>query len=122
MTKTTTYQTIYISPSLKVAARPALGRWVVRWSWAGRVDRYAAWLPGQGWNPREWTPTMTVVSLEAIDAVESWLQDRPVPRPTPTLKERALALLDSKDFDTDFTAEQVKLLRQAVESVPETTP
>jgi hypothetical protein len=83
MTKTTTYQTIYISPSLTVAVRPALGRWVVRWRWAGRVDRYAAWLPGQGWNPREWSPTMVVVSLEAIDAVEDWLRSHPAPGAAP---------------------------------------
>ena len=45
------------------------------------------------------------------------------PRPELTPKERALALLDSKDFDTDFTAEQISLLRQVVESAPvKTTP
>ena len=44
------------------------------------------------------------------------------PKLEPTLKERALALLDSKDFDTDFTDEQIALLRQVVESAPDTTP
>jgi hypothetical protein len=38
------------------------------------------------------------------------------PKPELTPNERALALLDSKDFDTDFTAEQIALLRQVVKS------
>jgi hypothetical protein len=44
------------------------------------------------------------------------------PMREPTLKERAPALLDSKDFDTDFTTEQIALLRQVVESAPDATP
>ncbi len=53
---------------------------------------------------------------------QAWLHTanwRPMREPTP--KERALALLDSKDFGTDFTTEQIALLRQVVESAPDAT-
>ena len=44
------------------------------------------------------------------------------PKPDPTPKEQALALLDGAGFDTDFTDDQIALLRQVVQSAPETTP
>jgi hypothetical protein len=45
------------------------------------------------------------------------------PKPEPTRKQKARALLDTVSFDSEpFTAEQVELLRQVVESAPEATP
>jgi hypothetical protein len=47
------------------------------------------------------------------------------PRPEPTPKQKARALLDAVNIDSGrypFTAEQVELLRQVVESAPEATP
>jgi hypothetical protein len=81
MSKTTAYQIIHARPGLRVAARPALGRWVVRWRWStGLADRYGVWLPTQRWNLREWQPTMGfLVPLEAVNAVEAWLRAHPMP-------------------------------------------
>jgi hypothetical protein len=45
------------------------------------------------------------------------------PRPEPTRKQKARALLDAVSIHSEpFTAEQVELLRQVVESAPEATP
>ena len=45
------------------------------------------------------------------------------PRPEPTRKQKARALLDAVSFDSEpFTAEEVELLRQVVESAPDATP
>jgi hypothetical protein len=81
MTKTTPYQTIYISPGLTVAARPALGRWVVRWRWASGAERHGVWMSTQRWNLGEWIPITPQAPPEAIDAVEGWLRSHPVPVP-----------------------------------------
>jgi hypothetical protein len=86
MTKTTPYQTIYSSPQATVAVRPALGRWVVRWSWPSGAERHGVWMSTHKWNPREWTPTMAQVPPEAIDAVEGWLRAHPVPVPGAEVK------------------------------------
>jgi hypothetical protein len=68
------------------------------------------------WNYESWENV-------AKNQQQAWLHTpRRRPKTEPTPKEQALALLDGKDFDTDFTTEQIALLRQVVESAPDTTP
>lgn len=66
----------------------------------------------------------TVWEKAAMDQRPAWLHTPNWrPKPEPTLKEQALALLNGVGFDSDpFTAEQVELLRQVVQSAPDTTP
>jgi hypothetical protein len=77
---------------------------------------YVQYLFAGKWNFDSWDNV-------AKNQQQAWFHTpRWRPMREPTLKERALALLDSKDFDTDFTTEQIALLRQVVESAPDATP
>ena len=77
---------------------------LVQYLWCGR------------WNFAEWR--------YVADQRYDWLHTPNWrPRPEPTRKQKARALLDAVSFDSNpFTAEQVELLRQVVESAPEATP
>jgi len=68
------------------------------------------------WNSAEWH----YVAAQRYDWLHTpnWR-----PKPEPTLKQKARALLDAVSIHSEpFTAEQVELLRQVVESAPEATP
>ena len=69
------------------------------------------------WNHESWEKV-------AKNQQPAWLHTpRYRPEPEPTLKQKARALLDVVSIHSEpFTAEQVELLRQVVESAPEATP
>jgi hypothetical protein len=80
------------------------GNGLVQYLWCGKWD-FAGW---------------RYVAAQRYD----WLHvPRWRPKPEPTPKQKARALLDAVNIDSDrFTAEQVELLRQVVESAPEAKP
>jgi hypothetical protein len=69
------------------------------------------------WNYESWDNV-------AKNQQPAWLHTpRWRPEPESTLKQRARALLNAVSIHSEpFTAEQVELLRQVVESAPEATP
>jgi hypothetical protein len=71
------------------------------------------------WNCESWENV-------AKNQHQAWLHTpRWRPKPEPTPKQKARALLDAVNIDSGryrFTPEQVELLRQVVESAPEATP
>jgi hypothetical protein len=77
---------------------------------------FVQYLGSSGWQVTHWHDTRRTKG--GWLHIPNW---RPKPEPTP--KQKARALLDAVNIDSDrFTAEQVELLRQVVESAPEATP
>jgi hypothetical protein len=82
----------------------------------GNESGFVQFLGSSGWQLTHWH--------DARRTKRGWLHIPDWhPRPEPTRKQKARALLDAVSIHSEpFTAEQVELLRQVVESAPEATP
>jgi hypothetical protein len=82
----------------------------------GKESGFVQFLGSRGWQLTHWR--------EVRRTKRGWLHIPDWrPRPEPTRKQKARALLDAVSIHSEpFTAEQVELLRQVVESAPEATP
>ncbi len=74
---------IYAGPAdgwnLAITARPALGRWIVKFEFTKsnrKKIRVGAWLADKRWHPTLWSPGL---GSEARAIAESWLKANPVP-------------------------------------------
>ena len=78
--------TIYTGPAdgwhLTITARPAVGRWVLKFTYSTdnsrTKDEYTTWINGIGWGLRQWQP---LADSEARAIAETWLLANPVPVP-----------------------------------------
>ena len=67
---------------LAITARPAMGRWALRFAFTSDSGRtkveHTTWSRASGWNPRAWHP---LPGSDARAIAEAWLLANPVPVP-----------------------------------------
>jgi len=67
---------------LAITARPAMGRWVLKFAYSTTSGRkkveHTTWIDRIGWGLRQWQP---LPDSEARAIAEAWLRAHPVPVP-----------------------------------------